>query len=94
MASIIARRAFTTSARRFSADKAGEQVLKQESKRNPELYVRHILRRPPLLASLVPNLHLEVSETDGYWNFRSSEASWSPLWEVPVSTSVSFPVPN
>ncbi len=45
MASIIARRAFTTSARRF-ADKAGEQALKQESKRNPELYVRHICSRP------------------------------------------------
>lgn len=45
MASIIARRAFTTSARRsfttsarrFSADPA----LKNESKRNPELAVRH-----------------------------------------------------
>ncbi|EMR61732.1 hypothetical protein MGN70_012602 [Eutypa lata] len=35
MASMIARRAFTTSARRFAADPA----LKQESKRNPELAI-------------------------------------------------------
>lgn len=44
MASIIARRAFSTSARRF-ADAAGEQALKQESKRNPELIVRNPARQ-------------------------------------------------
>jgi hypothetical protein len=38
MASVIARRAFTTSARRLS----GGEALKTESKRNPELMVRHI----------------------------------------------------
>lgn len=38
MASFIARRAFTTTARRFAT--GGEEALKQESKRNPELYVR------------------------------------------------------
>ena len=37
MASFIARRAFSTTARRFAA---GEEALKQESKRNPELIVR------------------------------------------------------
>jgi hypothetical protein len=41
MASFIARRAFTTSARRFAS--ANEEALKQESKRNPELYVRPAL---------------------------------------------------
>lgn len=37
MASRIATRAFTTTARRFQQS---EHVLKQESKRNPELMVR------------------------------------------------------
>ena len=37
MASMIARRAFSTSLRRLSTDPA----LKQETKRNPELMVRH-----------------------------------------------------
>ncbi|KAH8886850.1 hypothetical protein GQ53DRAFT_750505 [Thozetella sp. PMI_491] len=37
MASFIARRAFTTSARRLAAE--GDQVLKQESKRNPEIMI-------------------------------------------------------
>jgi len=39
MASIIARRAFTTSARRLAT---GEQALKSESKKNPEIMVRQI----------------------------------------------------
>lgn len=39
MASIIARRAFTTSARRLAT---GEQALKTESKKNPEIMVRQI----------------------------------------------------
>lgn len=57
MASMIARRAalsskafssrsFTTSARRMATDPA----LKDETKRNPELYVRHI-PIPPSIAS-------------------------------------------
>jgi hypothetical protein len=37
MASLIARRAFSTTARRFAG---GDEALKQESKRNPELIVR------------------------------------------------------
>ncbi|KAH6686725.1 hypothetical protein F5X68DRAFT_207798 [Plectosphaerella plurivora] len=38
MASFVARRAFSTSLRRMSAD-SGKAALQQESKRNPELYV-------------------------------------------------------
>lgn len=41
MASRIATRAFTTTARRLQTS---ENVLKQESKRNPELMVRPALR--------------------------------------------------
>lgn len=42
MASRIAIRAFSTTARRLQ--QSGEHVLKQESKRNPELMVRPVLR--------------------------------------------------
>ena len=38
MASMIARRAFSTSARRLAQ---ADPSLKAETKRNPELYVRH-----------------------------------------------------
>lgn len=37
MASIIARRAFSTTARRLAT---GEEALKSESKKNPEIMVR------------------------------------------------------
>lgn len=37
MASLIARRAFSTTARRLAT---GEEALKSESKRNPEILVR------------------------------------------------------
>lgn len=40
MASFVARRALSTTARRL-AD-SGEQALRAESKRNPEIMVRHI----------------------------------------------------
>ena len=40
MASMIARRAFSTSTRRMAAQV--DANLKAETKRNPELYVRHI----------------------------------------------------
>lgn len=43
MASMIARRAFSTSARRLAQ---ADPSLKAETKRNPELYVRHILLLP------------------------------------------------
>lgn len=39
MASLIARRAFTTTARRLAT---GEEALKAESKKNPEIMVRQI----------------------------------------------------
>jgi hypothetical protein len=39
MASLIARRAFTTTARRLAT---GEEALKTESKKNPEIMVRQI----------------------------------------------------
>lgn len=39
MASLIARRAFTTTARRLAS---GEEALKSETKKNPEIAVRHI----------------------------------------------------
>lgn len=39
MASLIARRAFTTTARRLAS---GEEALKTESKKNPEIMVRQI----------------------------------------------------
>ena len=39
MASIIARRAFSTTARRLAT---GEEALKAESKKNPEIMVRQI----------------------------------------------------
>lgn len=39
MASIIARRAFTTSARRLTSS---QEALKAESKKNPEIMVRQI----------------------------------------------------
>lgn len=41
MASFVARRAFSTSIRRF-ADEQAKQTLTQESKRNPETLVRDI----------------------------------------------------
>jgi hypothetical protein len=49
MASIIARRAFSTTARRLAT---GEEALKTESKKNPEIMVRQIPTAtpdPPLL---------------------------------------------
>jgi hypothetical protein len=39
MACLIARRAFTTTARRLAT---GEEALKTESKKNPEIMVRQI----------------------------------------------------
>lgn len=39
MASFVARRAFSTSVRRLTS---GEQALKTESKKNPEILVREI----------------------------------------------------
>lgn len=50
MTSFVARRALSTSFRRLQAQAQpkGEHVLKSESKRNPELLVRHILFRKPL----------------------------------------------
>ncbi len=42
MASLIARRAFATSARRFAT--SAETTLNKETKRNPELVVRHAYR--------------------------------------------------
>jgi hypothetical protein len=44
MASFVARRTFSTSLRRMAAD-AGKATLQQETKRNPELYVRDIRRQ-------------------------------------------------
>jgi hypothetical protein len=47
MASFIARRAFSMSARRMASTGeqiAGEQALKNESKKNPEIVVRQIPR--------------------------------------------------
>ena len=49
MASFIARRTFTTSARRFAAE--AEHTLKGESKRNPEIMVR-CRSRPPRPGSI------------------------------------------
>lgn len=46
MASLIARRTFSTTIRRLADD--GKQQLRQESKRNPEIYVRHIPRTEQL----------------------------------------------
>jgi hypothetical protein len=48
MASIIARRAFSTSARRLTT---GEEALKSESKKNPEIMVRQFPRQSPALCS-------------------------------------------
>jgi len=45
MASIIARRAFGTTARRLTS--AGEEALKVESKKNPEIMVRQIPTATP-----------------------------------------------
>jgi hypothetical protein len=44
MASLIARRAFTTTARRLAT---GEEALKTESKKNPEIMVRQIPTTTP-----------------------------------------------
>lgn len=41
--SFIARRAFSTSLRRLSSSEA---QLKQETKKNPELFVRHTVTTP------------------------------------------------
>jgi hypothetical protein len=59
MASIIARRAFTstrafsTTARRLAT---GEEALKTESKKNPEILVRQISRSHPSLHRHPPDM--------------------------------------
>ncbi|KXH50494.1 hypothetical protein CSAL01_08306 [Colletotrichum salicis] len=70
MASFVARRAFSTSIRRF-ADEQAKQTLTQESKRNPETLVRDIppssrdaLRstRPSSTARRIPSSRSRASE--------------------------------
>lgn len=64
MASFVARRTFSTSLRRFADDHAKQQ-LTQESKRNPELYVRDIShpapKRPSFSKSRNKALHHDAS---------------------------------
>lgn len=86
MASLIARRAFTTSVRRFASSgeqKAGEQALKSESKKNPEILVRQIIcrRKYPLRRQQLQRLTENLMD-------RSSAVSWSALSPAPVSTLV------
>jgi hypothetical protein len=52
MASFIARRAFSTTARRLAA---GDEALKQETKRNPELMVRDRYRERASRRSFLVN---------------------------------------
>ncbi|KAK5654390.1 hypothetical protein OQA88_7299 [Cercophora sp. LCS_1] len=51
MASFVARRAFTTTARRLTT---GEEALKSETKKNPEIAVRHI-HKPEMLLEFPNN---------------------------------------
>lgn len=49
MASMITRRFFSTTVRRMTVDSASKAELQSESKRNPEIYVRHIGKGEALL---------------------------------------------
>lgn len=94
MASMIARRAFSTSARRLAQ---ADPSLKAETKRNPELYVRH--NPPP------PNEYRDCRPGPGSCYIagpdnrmlirRAYDRSWvvscAPLSVVPVSTLVCRP---
>ncbi|KAG7056716.1 hypothetical protein JMJ78_0000507 [Colletotrichum scovillei] len=76
MASFVARRAFSTSIRRF-ADEQAKQTLTQESKRNPETLVPEMplnrpVRRPPSTASLSPRRR--ASEAAGTYRRVYEEA--------------------
>jgi len=52
MASFIARRAFSTTARRLAT---GEEALKSESKKNPEIMVRQIPTPPSVRPDRIRN---------------------------------------
>ncbi|KAB5562811.1 hypothetical protein GE09DRAFT_761169 [Coniochaeta sp. 2T2.1] len=85
MASFIARRAFTTSARRFAS--AGEEALKEESKRNPELYVLggvmvaafagagFYFGRSP--TSAVDEAHVEIAKQGMPWESEGGQGKYS-----------------
>ncbi|RYP53232.1 hypothetical protein DL768_001736 [Monosporascus sp. mg162] len=75
MASIIARRAFTTSARRLAADPA----LKNESKRNPELA---ILGGIMVLTFAGAGLYFGRSPTSSTSESRVGMSSASMPWET------------
>ncbi|RYP33377.1 hypothetical protein DL767_004782 [Monosporascus sp. MG133] len=75
MASIIARRAFTTSARRLAADPA----LKNESKRNPELA---ILGGSMVLTFGGAGLYFGRSPTSSTSESRVGMTSASMPWET------------
>ena len=77
MASMIARRAFTTSARRFAADPA----LKQESKRNPELAVRHTYL-PTLPLQPLLDRHTSID--------KKLQGVWVVWWHTTMSLACSL----
>jgi hypothetical protein len=89
MASLIARRAFTTTARRLA--KSGDEALKEESKRNPELIVRkHFPEAEDYRCRAISRRTRYTVVTRwlirGYCRFW--EASWSLPLPAPVTTSV------
>lgn len=64
MASFIARRAFTTTARRLAT---GEEALRSETKKNPEIAVRDIP---------IPQAMLESQSTLDAAGHRACESTW------------------
>jgi hypothetical protein len=56
----LSSRAFSTSARRLATE--SNPALKEETKRNPELYVRHIQ-----ISLLVPIAHHALGSSPGAW---------------------------
>jgi hypothetical protein len=64
MASFIARRAFTTTARRLAT---GEEALKSETKKNPEIAVRDIP---------IPQGMLESQSMLDAAGYKACESTW------------------